>query len=85
MPGDGHPARWRELEPVAAPSERRALYERHVAQAYERGKTLNAAHVFEVDDVIDPADTRRLLVAGLEAAPPPEPRAGKKRSCIDTW
>jgi hypothetical protein len=35
--------------------------------------------------VIDPADSRRWLVAGLRSAPPPVPRAGKKRPCIDTW
>jgi acetyl/propionyl-CoA carboxylase alpha subunit/acetyl-CoA carboxylase carboxyltransferase component len=77
--------RRRELEAVEDPAERRALYERLVAQAYERGRALNAAYVFEVDDVIDPADTRRWLVAGLRSAPPPLPRAGKKRPCIDTW
>ncbi|MGE0543216.1 MAG: carboxyl transferase domain-containing protein [Dehalococcoidia bacterium] len=77
--------RRRELEAVADPEERRALYDRLVAQAYEQGKALNAAHVFEVDDVIDPADSRRWLLAGLRSAPPPEPRAGKKRPCVDTW
>lgn len=77
--------RRRELEAVADPAERRALYERLVAQAYERGSALNAAHVFEIDDVIDPAESRRWLVAGLRAAPPPAPRSGKKRPCIDTW
>jgi acetyl-CoA carboxylase carboxyltransferase component len=77
--------RRRELEAVADPEERRALYDRLVAQAYEQGKALNAAHVFEVDDVIDPADSRRWLLAGLRSAPPPEPRTGKKRPCVDTW
>ncbi len=77
--------RRRDLEAVASPGERLALYEQLVTQAYDRGKALNAAHVFEIDDVIDPADTRHLLIAGLEAAPVPAPRAGKKRPCIDTW
>jgi acetyl-CoA carboxylase carboxyltransferase component len=77
--------RRRELEAVADPEERRALYDRLVAQAYEQGKALNAAHVFEVDDVIDPADSRRWLLAGLRSAPPPQPRSGKKRPCVDTW
>ncbi|MBI2761494.1 MAG: carbamoyl-phosphate synthase large subunit [Chloroflexi bacterium] len=77
--------RRRELEAIEGPNERRELFEHLVAQAYERGKALNAAHVFEVDDVIDPADSRRWLLAGLLASPPPEPRTGKKRPCIDTW
>jgi acetyl-CoA carboxylase carboxyltransferase component len=56
-----------------------------VAAAYQRGKALNAAHVFEVKDVIDPAETRRWLIAGLDASPEPPPRASRKRPCIDTW
>ncbi|MHB8575632.1 MAG: acetyl-CoA carboxylase family protein, partial [Dehalococcoidia bacterium] len=77
--------RIRDLEAVADPAERKALYDRLVAAAYERGSALNAAHVFEIEDVIDPADTRRWLVGGLETAAPVLPRAGKKRSCVDTW
>jgi acetyl/propionyl-CoA carboxylase alpha subunit/acetyl-CoA carboxylase carboxyltransferase component len=77
--------RRRELEAVADPVERRALYEQLVAQAYDRGKALNAAHAFEVEDVIDPAASRDWLTAGLGASPPPLPRDGKKRSCVDVW
>jgi acetyl-CoA carboxylase carboxyltransferase component len=77
--------RRRELEEVADPVERKALFDRLVDQAYERGQALNAAHVFEIEDVIDPADSRRWLLAGLKALPPVLPRAGKKRPCIDTW
>lgn len=77
--------RRRELEAVEDPAERKALFDRLVTQAYERGSALNAAHVFEVEDVIDPAESRRWLLAGLKALPPPLPRAGKKRPMIDTW
>jgi acetyl-CoA carboxylase carboxyltransferase component len=38
-----------------------------------------------VDDVIDPADTRRWLVMGLNSVPSIPARAGKKRAWIDTW
>ena len=41
---------------------------------YETGKALNAAALFEIDDVIDPADTRRWAIAGLRSAPPKAPR-----------
>ena len=77
--------RRRELEDIDDPVERRRRFERYVALAYERGKAINAGHVFEVDDVIDPAESRRWLAAGLESLPPPEPRAAKKRPCIDAW
>jgi len=56
-----------------------------VEAAYERGRALNAATVFEVEDVIDPAESRRWLMAGLKASPPVLPRAGKKRPCVDVW
>jgi acetyl-CoA carboxylase carboxyltransferase component len=39
-----------------------------VATYYERGKALSVATVFEIDDVIDPADTRVLLARALGRA-----------------
>ena len=36
--------------------ERKEAYEKIVAGMYERGKALNTASLFELDDVIDPAD-----------------------------
>jgi acetyl-CoA carboxylase carboxyltransferase component len=78
--------RRRELEQIEDPNARREAFERYVAQAYDRGRAINAGHVFEVDDVIDPADTRTWLVAGLQSlGPPPGPRSEKKRPCIDPW
>jgi acetyl-CoA carboxylase carboxyltransferase component len=74
-----------ELEAVADENERRALYERMVEQAYERGKALNTAMHFEIDDVIDPAETRARIMATLRSVPPVPARTGKKRPCIDTW
>ena len=75
----------KELAAIDDPAERMARYEEMVAAMYEQGKALNTATVFEIDDVIDPADTRRWIVEGLRACPPPEPRTAKKRPCIDTW
>jgi len=75
----------RELAAIDDPEERMARYEEMVAAMYEQGKALNTATVFEIDDVIDPADTRRWIVEGLRACPPPAPRTAKKRPCIDTW
>jgi acetyl-CoA carboxylase carboxyltransferase component len=75
----------RELEAVDDPVEREALFDKMVARSYEHGKALNVATYFEIDDVIDPAESRERILAALRASPPPPPRQGKKRPCIDTW
>jgi acetyl-CoA carboxylase carboxyltransferase component len=75
----------KELEAIADPAQRKAKFLEMVAEAYERGKALSAATLFEIDDVIDPADTRSWIMAGLRSLPPPKPRTGKKRPCVDTW
>jgi len=75
----------KELEAETEPEARQALYDRLVAAAYRNGKALNAATHFEIDDVIDPAETRGRILAILRAAPPPPAREGKKRPCVDTW
>ncbi|HET9731278.1 MAG TPA: carboxyl transferase domain-containing protein [Acidimicrobiales bacterium] len=75
----------RELEAVPDPEEREALFQRLVAAAYQRGKALNMATNLEIDDVIDPYESRARIIRALDSAPPPAPRAGKKRPCVDTW
>jgi acetyl-CoA carboxylase carboxyltransferase component len=78
----------RELEAVADPHERQALFEEMVARMYEHGKAVSTASFFEIDDVIDPADSRRWIVAALDASPPStswRERDGKKRPHVDTW
>lgn len=60
----------RELEAIADPDERQARYEQLVAQSYERGKGLSAAAAFEIDDVIDPAETRAVISRALGIPPP---------------
>jgi acetyl-CoA carboxylase carboxyltransferase component len=75
----------RELEAVDDPVEREALYEGMVERAYQHGRAINVASALEIDDVIDPAESRARIMDVLRSAPPPAPRTGKKRSCIDTW
>jgi acetyl-CoA carboxylase carboxyltransferase component len=74
----------KELEAIADPAERKATFDRMVAQAYEHGKAIHTAMGYDLDDVIDPAETRARIVAGLESTTMP-PRTGKKRPYIDTW
>jgi len=76
----------KELEAIADPAARRAYYDQLVATFYDEGKALNAASHLDIDDVIDPADTRRWVIAGLSSVAPVQPRGGhKKRPCIDPW
>jgi acetyl-CoA carboxylase carboxyltransferase component len=48
----------KELAAAADEAERQALFERLVAAAYQHGKALRSATTFELDDVIDPAESR---------------------------
>jgi acetyl/propionyl-CoA carboxylase alpha subunit/acetyl-CoA carboxylase carboxyltransferase component len=74
-----------ELAAIADPVARKAKFDQMVAAAYEAGKALNYAMTGHIDDVIDPAETRRWVVAALKAAPPPPARTGKKLPWIDAW
>jgi acetyl-CoA carboxylase carboxyltransferase component len=75
----------RELDAIDDPERREQAFQEMVAAMYRHGKALNTATYFEIDDVIDPAESRRWIMAALDSAPPPPARSGKKRPCIDTW
>ncbi|MGZ4729978.1 MAG: carboxyl transferase domain-containing protein, partial [Acidimicrobiales bacterium] len=74
-----------ELEAEADPVASEAMFQERVDRLYEQGKAVNTATYYEIDDVIDPAESRRWITMALESAPPPSPRAGKKRPSVDTW
>ena len=75
----------KELEAIVDPRERQALEDKLIASAYERGDALNMASHVEIDDVIDPSDTRLRILGILRSCPTPPRRVGKKRPMIDTW
>jgi acetyl-CoA carboxylase carboxyltransferase component len=75
----------KELAAIDDPDERERAFQAMVDAAYEHGRALNSATHFEIDDVIDPADSRRWITTMLASAPPPPPREGKKRPVVDTW
>ena len=75
----------RELEAIEDDAERERVFEEMVARMYEHGKAINSASYFEIDDVIDPADSRRWITSALDAVPRAPTRAGKKRPNVDTW
>ncbi|HUK73400.1 MAG TPA: carboxyl transferase domain-containing protein [Streptosporangiaceae bacterium] len=55
----------KELAAIADETQRQRTEDDLVAHAYANGKALAAAAGFELDDVIDPADTRDRLTAAL--------------------
>ena len=75
----------KELDAIEDPEKRQETYEQLVAMHYEHGKAINMASVLEIDDVIDPAETRHWIMCGLRSQPAREPRSGKKRPNIDCW
>jgi acetyl-CoA carboxylase carboxyltransferase component len=75
----------KELEAIEDPEEREAAFQQMVDRMYEHGKALNAASHFEIDDVIDPADSRRWITTLLLARPPGRRRRGKRRPGVDPW
>jgi acetyl-CoA carboxylase carboxyltransferase component len=75
----------KELAAIDDPQERQAAFERMVAAAYQQGKAINMASAMEIDDVIDPLDTRRWIAQGLRSVPTSSQRGGRRRPFIDTW
>ena len=75
----------KELEAIEDPEEREAAYQALVDRMYEVGKALSMADHFEIDDVIDPSDSRRWIVRGLKAARAEESTKWGNRPMIDTW
>ena len=76
----------RELEAIEDEQERERVFEATVAAAYERGRGVNMAAYGEIDDVIDPADSRRWIETLFD--PPAgdwRARPGKKRPNVDAW
>ncbi len=61
----------KELEAIADEGEREQRVRDLTAAAEENARALNAAALFELDDVIDPAETRSVIAATLAAAANP--------------
>ena len=73
-----------ELAAIDDPVERESTFQSMVDRMYEHGKALSVATHFEIDDVIDPIDTRRWISA-IVGSWEPERRVGRKRPNVDTW
>jgi acetyl-CoA carboxylase carboxyltransferase component len=76
------------LDAIVDSDERQQVYDEMLAAAYRQGSALNTAAHLEIDDVIDPADTRAVIAATV-LSHPAGPGDGwtnpNRRTGIDTW
>lgn len=74
----------KELEAIEDDAEREAAVQEMVAHAQSHASALNVARHFEIDDVIDPAETRFVLTRLLDAADREGRLQGSHRP-VDAW
>lgn len=74
-----------DLAAIEDAEERLRVYQAKVDEQYEQARAVNASTGGGLDDVIDPAETRRWIVNSMKRLPPVPPRAGKKYPYVDTW
>jgi len=77
----------KELEAIEDDDERERRVREVTATAEQNARALNAAQLFEIDDVIDPADTRGLIASTLAAAGPSDGGSHQRHGhrFVDTW
>ncbi len=72
----------KELEAEQDPVAKKALFNTLLEKLYEQGKATEAAAFLEIDAVIDPADTRRIVLNAVKAA---KNKPANNRRFVDTW
>lgn len=75
----------KELEAVEDLVEREALFQKMVAKSYKHGKAINTGAYLEIDEVIDPKDTRKWIVNGLLSNSADKDDGKSGRGFVDTW
>src|SRR4051794_19547151 len=75
----------KELEAIGDPEAREQRVRELTAQAEVNAKALNAAQLFEIDDVVDPARTRSLIAQTLAAATAHPRERPPAHRFVDTW
>ncbi len=78
----GHAA---ELASIDDPAARRARFEQLVAELYAVGRALEVATHYEIDDVIDPAESRSWIVGAIATHEPDRQRTRKRVPFVDPW
>jgi acetyl-CoA carboxylase carboxyltransferase component len=74
----------KELAAIEDEQEREQRVRDLTAAAADNAKAINAASLFELDDVIDPAETRAVIASTLAAAGA-APQHGRGHRFVDTW
>jgi len=74
----------KELEAIEDGEEREQRVRDLTAAAEDNAKAINAAMLFELDDVVDPAETRSLIASTLTAAASAAERPSTRRF-VDAW
>ncbi len=72
----------KELAAETDPEKNKALFDQLVGRLYAAGKATSMAAALEIDAVIDPADTRRWILRGLDSCPT---RSRRARRWVDSW
>ena len=72
----------KELEAIGDDAERSRVFDEMVAAAYRRGRAVNVAAHLEIDDVIDPAETRDRVADAFAAV---EGTRDAPRRFVDPW
>ncbi|MBR0857724.1 carboxyl transferase domain-containing protein [Bradyrhizobium liaoningense] len=75
----------KELAAIEDAAARKAWFDEMVAKSYEENKALSGATFLEVDDVIDPRETRRWIVRGLKATTQPSRFSERRATRADLW
>mgnify|MGYP001044947941 FL=1 len=75
----------KEMAAIEDPAARKAWFDDMVAKSYEENKALSSATFLEVDDVIDPCETRRWIMRGLKSIPRPKQTSDRKVTRVDLW
>jgi acetyl-CoA carboxylase carboxyltransferase component len=74
----------KELAAIGDEGEKAARHKQRTDELKAYHTALATAERFNVDDVVDPADTRAILANTLAALPQPDPHRGRKR-VIEPW
>jgi acetyl-CoA carboxylase carboxyltransferase component len=75
----------KELAAVEDEVQRQALFDKLLTKMYEIGKATEAAAHLEIDAVIDPADTREVILKAINSANRIKRSRGQRRNFVDTW